>query len=175
MQTREVSWYAFDTPMGRTFAATSQHGLCRLTWLVPSVEEFELELALLFPDHTIGRGRSGDRVVRQLEEYFAGSRRAFTLDLDLSSLTTFERLVLREACRIPYGATVSYAQLARRIRRPGAARAVGNALRKNPIALIIPCHRVIRSDGSPGGYGGRSAVDHKLTLLRHEAAKAHSN
>ncbi len=168
---RQIRWHSFDTPMGTTYAAISDHGLCRLTWLVSGPHDFELELALLYPDRTVLRDRRpAVRVSRQLAQYFALRRRDFDLDLDLSALTSFERRVLTATSRVAFGSTVSYAQLARRIRRPTAARAVGNALRKNPLPIVIPCHRVIRSDGSPGGYCGLAAVDHKLRLLRHEGA-----
>ncbi|UCF18737.1 MAG: methylated-DNA--[protein]-cysteine S-methyltransferase [Gemmatimonadota bacterium] len=166
-----IHWHSFATPIGPTYAAISARGLCRLTWLVSGPRDFELELALLYPDHLVLHDRRpASRVSRQLAQYFAGRRRHFELDLDLSTLSNFERRVLQATSRIPFGTTASYAQLARRIHRPTAARAVGNALRKNPLPIVIPCHRVIRSDGSPGGYSGRTAVDHKLRLLRHEGA-----
>ena len=89
----------------------------------------------------------------QLEEYFAGSRRTFAVDFALRG-TPFQRRVWEELCRIPYGETISYAELARRIGRPTAVRAVGLANGANPIAIVVPCHRVIGANGTLTGYGG---------------------
>jgi len=102
----------------------------------------------------------------QLMEFLAGERRTFDLPLRAVG-TLFQRRVWDELCRIPFGETISYAELARRVGQPGAARAVGSANGRNPIGLIIPCHRVIAADGGLGGYGG--GLDRKRWLLRHEA------
>ena len=114
------------------------------------------------------KGRDEQRcedVVRQLEEYFLGKRRDFDLGLAPRG-TAFQLAVWRELQRIPYGATISYAELARRIRRPAAVRAVGAANGANPIPIVIPCHRVIGSDGTLTGYGG--GLDKKRALLALE-------
>ncbi len=103
---------------------------------------------------------------RQIEEYFAGRRRSFDLALDPQG-TDFQRSVWRALMEIPYGHTISYAELARRIGRPGAFRAVGLANGANPIPIVIPCHRVIGADGSLTGYGGGLAA--KKTLLALES------
>ena len=105
----------------------------------------------------------------QLTEYLTGERRTFNLPLRPEG-TPFQRRVWDELRRIPFGKTISYAELARRIGQPGAARAVGSANGSNPIGLIIPCHRVIAANGSIGGYGG--GLDRKHWLLRHEAEVA---
>jgi methylated-DNA-[protein]-cysteine S-methyltransferase len=108
------------------------------------------------------------RVVReQLRAYFAGELRDFDVPLGLAG-TAFQRRVWRALCDIPYGETLSYADLARRVGQPGAARAVGSANGANPVAIIVPCHRVIAADGTLGGYGG--GLDRKQWLLRHEGA-----
>lgn len=103
---------------------------------------------------------------RQLAGYLEGERRAFELPLSPDRLPPFRRRVLEELTRIPYGETASYGEIAARCGRPGAARAVGNAVGRNPLPLVLPCHRVIRSDGSPGGYSGGTA--RKRALLRLE-------
>ena len=103
---------------------------------------------------------------RQLEEYFAGSRKEFDLPLHLSG-TDFQVLVLKELQQIPYGETTSYGDIAKRIGRPKAMRAVGAANGRNPIPIIIPCHRVIGSSGDLTGFGG--GLDTKEALLRLEA------
>jgi len=106
-------------------------------------------------------------VRRQLDEYFAGSRRAFDLRLAPSG-TVFQRRVYDELRRIPYGSTLSYAELARRIGRPKAVRAVGAANGANPLPIVIPCHRVIGSDGSLTGFGGGLPTKRRLLALEFE-------
>jgi methylated-DNA-[protein]-cysteine S-methyltransferase len=103
--------------------------------------------------------------VRQLNEYFAGRRREFDLPLRLQG-TVFQTRVWHELTAIPYGHTWSYGQLARRINQPSASRAVGLANGRNPISILVPCHRVIGADGSLTGYGG--GLDRKRWLLSHE-------
>jgi methylated-DNA-[protein]-cysteine S-methyltransferase len=107
-----------------------------------------------------------DRAVRQLDEYFAGSRTSFDLDLSPAG-TDFQRSVWFALADIPYGETISYAELAQWVGRPRAFRAVGQANGANPLAIILPCHRVIASGGGIGGYGG--GLDLKRWLLAHEA------
>lgn len=102
----------------------------------------------------------------QLGEYFAGRRRAFDLPLGGAG-TAFQRDVWRALCAIPFGATCGYGELAARLGRPSAARAVGAANGKNPIAIVVPCHRVIGKDGTLTGYAGGLAI--KQWLLAHEA------
>jgi methylated-DNA-[protein]-cysteine S-methyltransferase len=103
----------------------------------------------------------------QLDAYFAGERLAFDLALRIAG-TPFQRLAWEGLLTIPYGATISYAEQARRIGRPGASRAVGAANGRNPIAIVVPCHRVIGSDGTLTGYGGGLGL--KEWLLQHEAS-----
>jgi len=103
----------------------------------------------------------------QLRAFFAGELRAFELPLRMAG-TPFQRLVWDGLLTIPFGATLSYAELARRIGRPGASRAVGAANGQNPIAIVVPCHRVIGADGTLTGYGG--GLDRKEWLLQHEAS-----
>ncbi|MBK9031409.1 MAG: methylated-DNA--[protein]-cysteine S-methyltransferase [Myxococcales bacterium] len=107
-----------------------------------------------------------DAAARQLREYFAGARRAFELPLGGAG-TAFQRDVWRALCAIPFGVTCGYAELAARLGRPTAARAVGAANGKNPIAIVVPCHRVIGKDGTLTGYAGGVAI--KQWLLEHEA------
>lgn len=105
-----------------------------------------------------------NETVRQLRAYFAGKLEKFDLPLAPEG-TAFQLKVWRELCEIPYGATISYGELARRIRNPNAARAVGLANGSNPIPIVIPCHRVIGSDGSLTGYGGGLPIKEKLLAL----------
>ncbi|HUU44846.1 MAG TPA: methylated-DNA--[protein]-cysteine S-methyltransferase [Acidobacteriota bacterium] len=100
---------------------------------------------------------------RALREYFAGKRRRFDCKIDWSRLQGFDRRALQVCAKIPYGKVMSYGEIARRAGSPGGARAAGQAMGKNPFALVVPCHRVIKSDGSLGGYGGGEL--HKRALL----------
>ncbi|MFS4108018.1 methylated-DNA--[protein]-cysteine S-methyltransferase [Streptomyces sp. SID8499] len=105
--------------------------------------------------------------IRQLEAYFAGERRDFALPLDWSLISGFNRQVLRElASGVPYGTVVGYGDLARRVGQPQAAQAVGVAMGANPLPLVVPCHRVVESDGGIGGFGG--GLETKRTLLALE-------
>jgi methylated-DNA-[protein]-cysteine S-methyltransferase len=110
-----------------------------------------------------------DEAARQLGDYFAGKRHAFDLPLELRG-TEFQRSVWRALAEIPYGETVSYGELAERLGHPGAARAVGAANGRNPVAIVLPCHRVIGSDGSLVGFGG--GLPAKRLLLELEGAPA---
>jgi methylated-DNA-[protein]-cysteine S-methyltransferase len=107
-------------------------------------------------------------VARQLEEYFAGERTTFDVELRMAG-GPFEREVWAELLTIPYGETASYGEIARRLGRPHASRAVGAANGRNPVAIIVPCHRVIGSDGTLTGYGG--GLDCKRALLDLEAGR----
>jgi methylated-DNA-[protein]-cysteine S-methyltransferase len=109
-------------------------------------------------------------VMDQLGEYFSGARNKFEIAYDLSGLTPFQRRVLEAVQQVPKGSYVTYLELARRIGKPKAARAVGQALGRNPIPILIPCHRVIATDGSLGGYSGPGGVQTKSELLRLEGA-----
>jgi methylated-DNA-[protein]-cysteine S-methyltransferase len=121
------------------------------------------------PDAPAGDAATTAAAAIQLEQYFAGERTDFDLELDPVG-TPFERRVWDELRTIPYGETASYAEIARRIGRPSACRAVGRANGRNPIAVVVPCHRVIGSDGSLTGYAG--GVEMKRALLDLELRRA---
>ncbi|MFQ6118037.1 MAG: methylated-DNA--[protein]-cysteine S-methyltransferase [Candidatus Bipolaricaulia bacterium] len=155
-----------DSPVGPLFLAVSERGLCGLTFRT-SEEDFLRRLAargfeaLRTPEHVRG-------ALSQLQEYFAGRRRRFKMTVDLAGQTTFQRHVLEATAKVPAGTVVSYGEIARAIGRPGATRAVGAALGQNPVPIVVPCHRVIGSDGGLHGYGG--GLDIKEQLLRLEGA-----
>ncbi len=135
-------------------------------------DAFQDELALTYRGRRVRRDRKALAIVRsQVRDYFTSRRRDFELRLDLSGLGEFERAVLQATRRVPFGATASYSELARRLKRPRAARAVGNALRRNPVPIVVPCHRVVRADGSPGGYGGPPGTAEKTRLLNFESGR----
>jgi len=106
---------------------------------------------------------------RQLSVYFGGSPVHFNVRVDLSGLTAFQRQVLQACAEIPYGRTVTYGELARRVGRKSAARAVGAVMARNPVPIVIPCHRVVASNGSLGGYSAEQGVTLKRRLLAIEA------
>jgi len=122
------------------------------------------------PSAWTSRGElAGDSpLAAQLAEYIAGRRREFGISLDFGSAAAFSRQVWSETESIPWGRTRSYGDLARRLGSPGAARAVGQALGRNPIPILVPCHRVLQSGGGLGGYSG--GLEWKQRLLRHEGA-----
>jgi methylated-DNA-[protein]-cysteine S-methyltransferase len=107
---------------------------------------------------------------RELTEYFEGKRKVFTVPLDPAG-TTFQHTVWDELLKVPYGQTATYGEIAKRIGIPGASRAVGGANRRNPISIVIPCHRIIGSDGSLTGYGGPHGIEYKRRLLAFEKSR----
>ena len=153
-----------DAPFGELFLARTERGLCRVSFR--KTEETlmeELEQRALLPELAPSKL---ERERKQLSEYFEGKRRRFDFPIDLRWGTAFQRDVLEAALRIPFGACESYGEVARRIGRPKAPRAVGNALGSNPVAIVIPCHRVVASGGRLGGYTG--GLDIKETLMEIE-------
>jgi methylated-DNA-[protein]-cysteine S-methyltransferase len=151
--------------------------------IVPDARALAARLAIVASEHGIlrlelrrasaPRGRAGargaerlvDQARRELVEYLEGRRAFFAVPVDLTGVPEFQAGVLAEAARIPFGETRSYAELARRIGHPSAARAVGNALGANPVPIIVPCHRVIRGDGTWGHYAFGSALKTRLLTL----------
>ncbi|MFQ5890869.1 MAG: methylated-DNA--[protein]-cysteine S-methyltransferase [Gemmatimonadota bacterium] len=137
--------------LDRLSIQASAHGITRL------------HLGRLPPSAGAAARRLVDRAHAELREYFRGRRAYFSVPADLSALGAFQKSVLMAALRIPFGETRAYAWIARRVGSPRAVRAVGTALGRNPVPLIVPCHRVLRSDGVPGGYG--LGIDLKPLLL----------
>jgi len=126
--------------------------------------------ALPPPDDAVTDDAWFKSIAEQFDAYFAGELSTFDIEMDLVG-TPFQRRVWSQLCEIPYGATVSYGELAQRIDSPKASRAVGLANGRNPIAIIVPCHRVIGADGSLTGYGG--GLQRKTWLLEHESRHRH--
>jgi methylated-DNA-[protein]-cysteine S-methyltransferase len=160
-----------DTPVGVLGLATGEAGLSRVDF-VKSEDRFVERLLGYYGDRPIVRSDALDRVRRALDAYFAGKTLAFDVPVDLSEVSGFHQRVLRAAVRIPAGRVLTYTEIAAKAGNPRASRAAGNALHNNPVAIIVPCHRIVRSDGSLGGYGGGLPV--KEWLLRHEGAIATS-
>lgn len=163
-----VRWDAFETPFGSTYAAVTGTGLARVSWHEQEPAAFVKDLEASFVGRPVVHDRRGvAEAERQLEEYFGGRRTRFELPIDLSPVSEFDRRVLGVVREIPAGGVLTYADVARRIGSPSAARAVGNAVGRNPIPIVVPCHRVIRSDGTLGGYSG-GGVGFKRRLLALE-------
>jgi methylated-DNA-[protein]-cysteine S-methyltransferase len=163
----DVSYDVADTPVGPLFVAVTERGLCRISY-DPEPERQTEELARTFGARVLRSGRPLDPVKRELEEYFAGRRREFDLPVDLRGRSEFTRIVLDELARVPFGQVTTYGKLAARTGRPKAARAVGTIMNRNPIPIVLPCHRVVGSTGSLVGYGG--GLDRKRLLLDLEDA-----
>lgn len=162
-----IRYTTFSTPLGKMFVAASERGLCRLDFQVPG-RSFKRWFERHYPGEPVRRDRETLRgTVRKLREYFRGRRHRCDLALDLRG-TSFERRVWQALCGIPCGQTISYGRLAARLARPRAARAVGRAIGLNPIAVIVPCHRVIGSNGRLVGYA--SGLKRKAWLLEREGA-----
>ncbi len=163
----DVSYDLADTPVGPLLVAVTERGVCRISF-DPEPEREAESLAREFGFRVLRVPRSVDSVRRELDEYFEGRRRSFDLEIDLGPRSPFTRLVLEELARVPYGDVTTYGTLAARAGRPQAARAVGTVMNRNPIPIVLPCHRVLGANGSLVGYGG--GLDRKETLLRLEGA-----
>jgi len=162
----DIDYAPVDSPFGTLYAATTRRGLVRLAFPEESLDEFLQRLAHRLSPRILAAPAALDPVKRELEEYFAGSRRRFDLPLDWSLITPFAKRVLRKTAAIPYGGHLSYAEVAAEAGSPRGARAAGNALGSNPIPIVIPCHRVLHSGGGLGGYGG--GLERKRYLLELE-------
>jgi methylated-DNA-[protein]-cysteine S-methyltransferase len=165
----DVAYDVEETPFGPLLLAATPRGVCRISY-DPDAEERLEELARLHGARVLRSRRPLDPLRRELSDYFDGRRRKFDVELDLDAVPAFHRDVLRELTRIPYGETATYGGLARRIERPKAARAVGGACNRNPIPIVVPCHRVVGSSGSLVGYAG--GLERKRALLALEGAIA---
>ncbi|WP_280306898.1 methylated-DNA--[protein]-cysteine S-methyltransferase [Nocardia neocaledoniensis] len=164
----DIAYTTVDSPVGELLLAATPKGLVRVAY---ASEDHDRVLATLgeklSPRILRAPGRL-DTVARELDEYFAGRRRAFDVDLDLSLSQGFRQLVQRHLPEIAYGQTRSYREVAELVGNPKAVRAVGTACATNPLPVVVPCHRVVRTDGSLGGYIGGAAA--KTALLTLEAA-----
>lgn len=160
--TAPVAFSDLDSPVGRLRAEASPRGLARVVFLDSGRDA---------PDPRAVRDDAACApFVRALDEYFAGARHDFAdVPLDVTSGTPFERAVWAQLARIPFGETVTYGDLARRLGNPGASRAVGRANGQNPVPIVVPCHRVVAAGGGLGGYSG--SLDVKRRLLALERAR----
>ena len=163
----DVGFDVVETPIGPLLVAASDRGLAAISY-DPEPEEQLERLARIAGPRVLRSPRTVDPTRRELDEYFAGSRRAFDLELDLRAMPPFTVDVLRELAQVPYGQTTTYGALAARVGRPRAARAVGTVMNRNRIPIVLPCHRVVGASGSLVGYAG--GLDRKTALLELEGA-----
>jgi methylated-DNA-[protein]-cysteine S-methyltransferase len=163
----DVAYDIADTPIGPLLVASTDRGLARISF-DPDPDAAEDQLARLFGSRLLRVPRAVDPVRRQLDEYFDGERHDFELPIDLRVANDFSRTVLDELVHVPYGQVTTYGALAAQAGRPRAARAVGTVMNRNPIPIVLPCHRVVGSTGSLVGYGG--GLERKQQLLTLEGA-----
>jgi len=154
-----------DTPIGPLLVGVTEHGVCRISFDADPERHLEV-LARRFGPRVLRSRKPVDRVRHELDEYFAGRRRRFDLDVDTRFVSPYNKLVLEELARVEYGTTTTYGALAAKTGNPRAARAVGTVMNRNPIPIVLPCHRVVGASGSLTGYAG--GLDRKERLLRLE-------
>jgi methylated-DNA-[protein]-cysteine S-methyltransferase len=164
----DVAYTTIGSPVGTLLLAATPNGLVRVAFDVEDHDRVLEALARRLSPRVLRAPWRLDAAARELDEYFGGQRRAFDLPLDLSLSAGFRKLVQRHLPEIGYGQTRTYGQVAELVGNPRAVRAVGTACATNPLPVVVPCHRVLRADGTPGGYVGGTTA--KQALLRLEAA-----
>jgi methylated-DNA-[protein]-cysteine S-methyltransferase len=166
---KEIIWIgvAEPSPIDPVWLAARRDGLVAVE-IGANKRSFEADLRKLYPGEVRYNGQPIDPPIAQLKEYLHGVRTVFRVKIDWSIMTPFQQLVLKQVNMIPYGQTTTYGEIARQIGRPSASRAVGRANARNPIPLIIPCHRVIGADGQLRGYGAPGGLQTKQWLLDME-------
>lgn len=164
----DVAYRTIDSPVGPLLLAATETGLVRVAFEREGFDTVLDSLATRVSPRVLQAPRRLDPAAAELDEYFAGTRRAFDLPLDLTLSSGFRQVVQRYLPHIGYGHTQTYTEVAETVGRPRAVRAVGTACATNPLPVVVPCHRVLRTDGSMGGYLG--GLDAKRTLLELEGA-----
>jgi methylated-DNA-[protein]-cysteine S-methyltransferase len=163
----DVGFDLVDSPLGSLLVAATPRGVCRISYDADA-EAHADQLARTYGARVLRAPRAVDAARRELDEYFEGRRVSFDLALDLGGAAEFTQDVLRELAQVPFGEITTYGHLAARVGRPRAARAVGTVMNRNPIPIVLPCHRVVGSTGSLVGYAG--GLDRKQALLKLEGA-----
>jgi methylated-DNA-[protein]-cysteine S-methyltransferase len=161
----DVAFRTVDSPVGPLLLAATPEGLVRVAYAREGHERVLADLAARISPRVLRAPARLDRAARELEEYFAGRRQAFDLPLDLRLTKGFRRVVITHLPEIGYGSTASYTALAAAAGNPRAVRAAGTACATNPLPIVVPCHRVVRSDGGLGQYLGGTEVKHALLVL----------
>jgi methylated-DNA-[protein]-cysteine S-methyltransferase len=164
----DLAYTTIDSPVGSLLLAATEAGLVRVAYAIEDHDRVLETLADRVSARILRSPRRLDAAAAELDEYFSGRRRSFDLPLDLSLSSGFRRLVQHHLPDIAYGSTESYKQVAEQVGNPRAVRAVGTACATNPLPVVVPCHRVLRSDGTLGGYIG--GLDAKRALLELESS-----
>ena len=160
-----------ETPFGLVSLGATERGIVQVGFATDDQQQMLEELAeRVSPRLLRASNRSTTLARRQLDEYFDGRRRQFDVDLDWRLTRGFRREVLDATARIPYGGTSTYRELATQVGNAKAVRAAGTALATNPLAIFVPCHRVLRTDGGLGGYRGGTGMKFKLLELESQAS-----
>jgi methylated-DNA-[protein]-cysteine S-methyltransferase len=162
----DVAYGFMDSPVGELLVAVTDRGVVRVAFSSEVEDEVLAELAARVSPRVLRLPARTDEVRRELDDYFAGSRRQFDIPVDWSLVRGFAQGVLRATAAVPFGKTTTYSQVADAAGSPRAYRAAGNALGSNPIPIVVPCHRVLHSGGGLGGYAG--GLDRKKKLLAIE-------
>jgi len=163
----DVAYALVDTPVGKVVAAQTKRGLATLSYEDGHLDRLLEWLSAGLSPRILEAPARLDEVRRELDEYFEGKRHEFDLKVDLSLIKTpFAKRLLQATARIPFGETRTYRDMATAAGNPLAVRAAGNALGHNPIPIVVPCHRVLRTGGAIGGYTG--GLDRKIRLLATE-------
>lgn len=165
----DVAYRTVDTPVGRLLLASTPSGLVRVAFEREGFDTVLDALAARVSSRILAAPARLDEPARQLDEYFAGTRRTFDVPLDHALSGGFRARVQRSLPDIGYGHTATYAEVAAAVGNPKAVRAVGTACATNPLPVVVPCHRVLRSDGTLGGYVGGAAVKRELLDLERAA------
>jgi len=163
----DVAYDVIESPLGDLFVGVSDRGLCVISYEADPDAQVE-RLARGFGSRVLRSPRPVNPARRQLDEYFEGKRRRFDLEVDPRLTRDFGRTVLEELGRVPFGEVTTYGALAAKAGKPRAARAVGTIMNRNPLPIVLPCHRVVGANGSLVGYAG--GLERKQTLLRLEGA-----
>lgn len=166
----DVAYTQVDSPLGPLLLAATERGVVRVAFACEGVDPVLADLAARVSPRVLRAPARLDAAARGLEAYLLGRTTTVDVPLDLRLLTGYRREVVQALPLIGYGQTATYARMAELTGRPRAVRAVGSACAHNPVPLLLPCHRVVRSDGQPGGYRGGVQVKH--TLLDLEARTA---
>jgi methylated-DNA-[protein]-cysteine S-methyltransferase len=164
----DVAYMTIDSPVGLLLLAATPKGLVRVAYDIEDHDRVLENLTQQISPRVLRAPKRLDLAARELDEYFGRKRRAFDLPLDMSLSRGFRQLVQRHLPEIGYGQTRTYGQVAELVGNPKAVRAVGTACATNPLPVVVPCHRVLKADGTPGGYVGGPAA--KMALLRLEAS-----
>ena len=161
----DVAYRTMDSPIGSLLLAATPAGLVRVAFECENHDDVLVELSTAVSPRILRSSRRVDDVAWQIDEYFAGRRRLFEVPVDLQLSKGFRRAVLTHLMEIPYGVRESYTVVAASAGNPRAVRAAGSACATNPIPLVVPCHRVVRSDGSYGQYRGGPEAKHMLLTM----------